>query len=139
MTSSWTCGGLRDVRSFKPCTVSRRLSVATGFYRTCVIDGVLEHPPAEYVRRPTVPRESPTPGLTHLQFEAMLSAARQSDNAFDCALVCMRRLLGLRIFETVGTNIDDLGEEQGTSSAPRPGQGRQGGPGAPAACGQPRR
>jgi len=31
---------LQDVRRFKPSTVSRRLSVA-GFYRTCVIDGVL--------------------------------------------------------------------------------------------------
>ena len=39
-----------------------------GFYRTCVIDGVLEHSPAEYVRRPAVPAESPTLGLTHLQF-----------------------------------------------------------------------
>jgi len=27
-------------------------SVASGFYRTCVLDGVLEHSPAEHVRRP---------------------------------------------------------------------------------------
>ena len=32
---------LQDVRRFKPSTVSRRLSVVAGFYRTCVIDGVL--------------------------------------------------------------------------------------------------
>jgi integrase/recombinase XerD len=31
---------LQDVRRFKPSTVSRRLSVVAGFYRTCVIDGV---------------------------------------------------------------------------------------------------
>ena len=104
---------MQDVRRFKPSTVSRRLSVVAGFYRTCVIDGVLEHSPAEYVRRPTVPPESPTLGLTHLQFEAMLTAARQSSNPFDFALVCMLGLLGLRIFETVGANIDDLGEEHG--------------------------
>ncbi|MCU1674380.1 MAG: Site-specific recombinase XerD, partial [Frankiales bacterium] len=71
---------LQDVRRFKPSTVSRRLSVVAGFYRTCVIDGVLEHSPADYVRRPSVPPESPTLGLTHLQFEAMLTAARQSTN-----------------------------------------------------------
>jgi integrase/recombinase XerD len=53
---------MQDVRRFKPSTVSRRLSVVAGFYRTCVIDGVLEHVPAEYVRRPTVPPESPTLG-----------------------------------------------------------------------------
>jgi integrase/recombinase XerD len=79
---------LQDVRRFKPSTVSRRLSVA-GFYRTCVIDGVLEHSPADYVRRPSVPPESPTLGLTHLQFEAMLTAARESTNPFDFALVCL--------------------------------------------------
>jgi integrase/recombinase XerD len=104
---------LQDVRRFKPSTVSRRLSVVAGFYRTCVIDGVLEHSPAEYVRRPTVPPESPTLGLTHLQFEAMLTAARESDSSFDFALVCLLGLLGLRIFETVGADIDDLGEEHG--------------------------
>ena len=104
---------LQDVRRFKPSTVSRRLSVVAGFYRTCVIDGVLEHPPAEYVRRPTVPPESQTLGLTHLQFEAMLTAARESGNPFDFALVCLLGLLGLRIFETVGADIEDLGEEHG--------------------------
>ena len=94
-------------------TVSRRLSVVAGFYRTYVIDGVLEHSPADYVRRPTVPSESPTLGRTHLQFGAMLTAARQSANPFDFTLACLLGLLGLRIFETVGADIDDLGEEHG--------------------------
>ena len=70
---------LQDVRRYKPSTVSRRLSVVAGIYRTCVIDGVPEHSPADYVRRPTLPSESPTLGLTHLQFEAMLTAAREVD------------------------------------------------------------
>jgi hypothetical protein len=34
---------MQEVRRFKPSTVSRRFSVTAGFYRTCVIDGVLEH------------------------------------------------------------------------------------------------
>src|SRR3954471_17423124 len=58
---------LQEVRRFQPSTVSRRMSVVAGFYRTCVVDVLLEHSPAEYVRRPTVPAESPTLGLTHLQ------------------------------------------------------------------------
>jgi site-specific recombinase XerD len=37
----------QEVRHVKPSTVSRRTSVVCGFYRTCVIDGVLEHSPAE--------------------------------------------------------------------------------------------
>jgi len=56
---------MQEVRRFKPSTVSRRFSVAAGFYRTAVIDGVLEHSPAEHVRRPAVPPESPTLGFTH--------------------------------------------------------------------------
>lgn len=66
---------LQEVRRFKPSTVSRRLSVVTCFYRTRVIDAVLEASPAVYVRRPSVPAESPTLGLSHLQFEAMIVAA----------------------------------------------------------------
>lgn len=103
----------RDVRRFKPSTVSRRLSVVAGFYRTCVIDGVLEQSPPDNVRRPRVPPESPTLGLTHLQFEAMLTASRESTNPFDFALVCLLGLLGLRIFEAIGADIEDLGEEHG--------------------------
>jgi integrase/recombinase XerD len=88
-------------------------SVAARFYRTCVIDGLLEHSPAEHVRRPPVPAESPTLGFTHLQFEALLTAACQSANPYDFALVAMLGLLGPRIFEAAGANIADLGEEHG--------------------------
>src|SRR5580658_8267783 len=73
---------MQEIRQFKPSTVSRRFSVTAGFYRTCVIDGLLEHSPAEHVRRPSVPPESPTLGFTHLQFEALLTAARQSANRY---------------------------------------------------------
>ena len=77
--------------------MSRRFSVTAGFYRTCVIDGLLEHSPAEHVRRPAVPAESPTLGFTHLQFEALLSAARESPNPYDFALVAMLGLLGVSV------------------------------------------
>jgi len=87
--------------------------VTAGFYRTCVLDGVLKHSPAEHVRRPVVPAESPTLGFTHLQFEALLTAARESPNPCDFALVAMLGLLGLRIFEASGADIGDLGEEHG--------------------------
>nr|WP_198151669.1 tyrosine-type recombinase/integrase [Kibdelosporangium sp. MJ126-NF4] len=89
------------------------MSVVTGFYRTCVIDTVLEHSPAEYVRRPVVPSESPTLGLSHLQFEALLTAARESANQFDFALVAMLGLLGLRVFEACSADLSDVGEEHG--------------------------
>jgi integrase/recombinase XerD len=104
---------MQEVRRFKPSTVSRRMAVVTGFYRTCVIDAVLEHSPADYVRRPQVPNESPVLGLSHLQFEALLAAARESTNHFDFALVAMLGLLGLRISEASRADSDDLGAEHG--------------------------
>ena len=111
---------MQEIRRFKPSTVSRRFSVAAVFYRTCVLDGVLEHSPAEYVRRPSVPAESPTLGFTHLQLEGLLTAARQSPNPYDFALVAMLGLLGLRIFEATGANIGDLSEEHGHRMTVRP-------------------
>jgi integrase len=104
---------MQEIRLFKPSTVSRRFSVAAGFYRTCVIDGLLAHSPAEHVRRPSVPPKSPTLGFTHLQFEALLTAARDSANPCDFALVAMLGLLGLRIFEATAADIADLDEEHG--------------------------
>jgi len=102
---------LQEVRCYQPSTVSRRLSVVVGFYRVCVIDQILTHSPADYARRSPMLAESPTLGLGHLQFEALLSAARLSANRNDFALIAMLGLLGLRIFEACGANIADLGEE----------------------------
>jgi integrase len=104
---------MQVVRRLKPSTVSRRTSIVAGFYRTAVMGGLLERSPAEHVRRPHVPADSPTLGLTHLQLEALLTTARQSPNPCDFALVCLLGLLGLRIFEATGLNISDLGEEHG--------------------------
>jgi integrase/recombinase XerD len=78
-----------------------------------VLDGLIEHSPAEHVRRPAVPEESPTLGFTHLQFEALLTAARGV-----CEPVRLRtggharpaRLADLRSYQS---DIGDLGEEHG--------------------------
>jgi hypothetical protein len=60
---------MQEVRRFKPPTVSRRFSVTAGFYRTAVIDGILQCSPAEHVRRPTVPAESEHPGIGRFNTE----------------------------------------------------------------------
>jgi len=126
---------MQQIRRFRPSSVSRRFSVTVWFYRTCVLDGVLEHSPAEHVRRPAVPAGSPTPGFTQLEFEALLTAAREPPNPGDAALVA---LLGLRIFEATGANIADPGEEhghrvlrvcgKGTKAVPEPLPRRSAGP-----------
>jgi integrase/recombinase XerD len=42
---------LQEVRCYQPSTVSRRLSVVVGFHRVWVIDQILAHSPADYVRK----------------------------------------------------------------------------------------
>src|SRR4051812_11964377 len=62
---------------------------------------------------PPVTTLSPTLGLSHLQFEAMLHTARQSPTINDFALICLLGLLGLRIMEATGLDISDLSEKHG--------------------------
>jgi integrase/recombinase XerD len=62
---------------------------------------------------PGGPPVKPSTVLTHLQFEALLTTARESSNSFDFALVAMLGLLGLRIFEACGANVEDPGEAHG--------------------------
>src|SRR5450631_2725064 len=50
---------MQEIRRFRPSTIARRFSVVAGFHRTCVLDGIPEHSPAEHVRRPAIPAESP--------------------------------------------------------------------------------
>jgi integrase/recombinase XerD len=51
---------MQEIRRLKPSMVSRRVSVVAGFYRTCVIDGVLEHSPPSTSAAPPCP-PSPQP------------------------------------------------------------------------------
>ena len=88
---------------------------------------MLEHSPAEHVPRPPVTTPSPMLGLGHLQFEAMLNAARLSPNPNEFALICLLGLLGLRIRAATGLDIDDLGEEHGHRVVRVPGKGHHGG------------
>jgi integrase/recombinase XerD len=57
---------MQEIRRFKPSTVSRRFSVTAGFYRTCVIDGLMPgaltrraRPPPRGARRITDARVHP--------------------------------------------------------------------------------
>jgi hypothetical protein len=101
---------MQEIRWFKPSTVSRRFSVTAGSYRTL-------HPgqhAGTLTRRALAPlvgaRRVTDLGFIHLQFEALPTAARESDKPCDFALVAMLGPPGLRIFEATGA---DLGEENG--------------------------
>lgn len=74
-------------------------------------DRFLEHNPAEWVNRPTVPRCSSTDSLTRHEMLAVLDAA-QAHSARDHALLCILGLNGLRVGEAVALNLEDLGMKQ---------------------------
>ena len=54
-------------------TISRRLSTVAGFYRFAAIDGVIEHSPAVYVRRPKIDTDSATLGLDRMELSAFIA------------------------------------------------------------------
>ena len=77
-----------EIRRFKPSAVSRRLPVAAGFCRACVIGGLLERSPTGHVRRPSVPPQSSALEFTRSS-ELLLTAARESSALCGCALAAM--------------------------------------------------
>lgn len=103
---------LSEVRGLMASTVANKLATISRFYRFAQIDGYLPGNPAEYVKRPTVPRVSTTNGLTRSELLAVLDAGQRSSPR-DHALVCILGLNGLRIGEVMGSKIDDLTRQGG--------------------------
>ena len=93
-------------------TVARRLSTVAGFYRFAVIDGLVEHSPAEFVRRPKIDTESTTLGLDRMELGVFI-AQGAAGSAVDHALACLLGLLGLRVSEACGIDIEHLAIERG--------------------------
>lgn len=93
-------------------TVKRRLSTVAGFYRFAMIDGYITSNPAEYVRRPSISNESTTLGLDRMELGGFLATAAGSAPT-EHALACLLALLGLRVSEACGIDIEHLGVERG--------------------------
>src|SRR5262249_24108272 len=66
---------MQEARRFKPSTVSRRMSVVAGFYRTCVIEGVLDHASPGY-RQATRPAQHRQVGWAILPLLSSWAAGR---------------------------------------------------------------
>ncbi|MHB8681495.1 MAG: tyrosine-type recombinase/integrase [Acidimicrobiales bacterium] len=101
-----------EERGLAPSTIGRRLSTVAGFYAIAVIDGHLEHSPAEHVRRPRIDAESTTLGLDRNELSAFI-AQGSAGSPTDHALACLLGLLGLRVSEACSINIEDISTERG--------------------------
>jgi integrase/recombinase XerD len=93
-------------------TIGRRVSTIAGFYRMAVIDGFIEHSPAEHVRRPKIDTESTTLGLDRMELSAFV-AQGAAGSPTDHALACLLGLLGLRVAEACSIDIESLSSERG--------------------------
>ncbi len=111
-----------EERGLAPATIGRRLSTVAGFYRFAVIDGAIEHSPAEYVRRPKIDTQSATLGLDRMELGAFIAQGAASSPR-DHALACLLGLLGLRISEALGIDIEDLAIERGHRTVTVMGKG----------------
>ncbi len=111
-----------EERGLATATIGRRLSTVAGFYRFAVIDGAIEHSPAEYVRRPKIDAESTTLGLDRMELGAFI-AQGAAGSAVDHALACLLGLLGLRISEALNIDIEDLAIERGHRTVTVVGKG----------------
>lgn len=100
-----------EQRGLAPATVAHKAGTLNMFYRYAVVDEYIEANPAAYVRRPPVPKESQTLGLSHLEFEAVLVAARE--RPMDHALVALLGLLGLRVSTACAADIEGLSVTHG--------------------------
>lgn len=102
-----------EEKHYERTTRAKWLSTVCLFYKYATIDRYVTEDPTVEVRRIPWPTDSPTLGLTHLQFEAMLHTAHGSENLSDGALVAMLGMLGLRAMEAQNARVEDIGEEHG--------------------------
>ena len=105
-------------------TVSKRISTVTGFYRFAHIDGLIGADPTKHVRRPKIEPESTTLGLDRSELGAFIYSA-EAIGVHEHALACLLGLLGLRISEALGVNIEDLSAVRGHRIVRIIGKGRK--------------
>ncbi len=110
VTRPYIEGWIRELEAngLRASTINGKLNTVAGFYRFAKLDGFIADNPSEAVRRPKVPNQSTTLGLTRSELLACLDVAQQTDTQ-DHALWCLLGLSGLRIGEACRLDVDDLG------------------------------
>ncbi len=111
-----------EARGRARATVTRRRCTIAGFYKYAVEEELLDHSPADHVRRPRIDYESHATGLDRNEMGALLVAAGLAPPA-EHALISLLALNGLRVSEATGADIEALGLERGhrTLTATRKG------------------
>jgi integrase/recombinase XerD len=93
-------------------TVSQRLSGLNSFYTFCDDDELIRRNPLRGVRRPKLPNESTSTGLTREELNAFLVEAKKRGPML-YALMMLLALNGLRAAEPCLAHLDDLSTMRG--------------------------
>lgn len=103
---------LEEVRLNGPRTVRRRLQTLRTFFRVAVADEYIDRDPTVMVRLPPHHRfTDDIVWLDRFQVGALLRAAEAESPAHH-ALVALMAMLGLRVSEACGLNIEDYQEDE---------------------------
>lgn len=122
-----------EARELAASTVSRRITATHMWFRFLVAEEVVDRDPTVLVTRPRVPKGSRRPWMSRTELHDYLAAA-EGIGGYTHALVCLLAFNGLRIGETIATDVADLGEGPVVSDVAGVGEGRQAGGGAAAAA-----
>lgn len=96
----------------KPRTVARSISSVASWYRYLVIEEVIEASPTEHVKRPKLPMEGSTPGLSLDELRRFLAAA-ESRGPTEHALMMLLSHTGLRINEALSCDVESVSQDSG--------------------------
>jgi integrase/recombinase XerD len=96
----------------KPATVAGRLSTIASFYTYAEDEEAVRRSPMRGVRRPKLPDQSTSTGLTREELNAFLTEARGRGRQMYSLMVVLG-LNGLRASEPTLCQVDDLGTERG--------------------------
>jgi len=100
---------------YAPATVALRLSVLSQLFEEARLRGIVEENPVKAVKRPRVPSESTTQGLTAKEATALLATCDCATvkGARDYAILRLMLYTGLRRSEVVNASWGDLRQERG--------------------------
>jgi integrase/recombinase XerD len=104
-----------EAKGIMASTINGKLNAVCGFYKLAKVDRVITDNPGEYLRRPSVPRESRREGLTRAEGFACLEAA-QAAGPLEHALWCVMLLLGPRVGEVCRLDCESIGREHGQAT-----------------------
>ncbi len=101
-----------EASGLRPRSVARKLAAVSSWYGFLVAEEVCIHSPAEHVRRPKLPDQGETPGLTRDELRRLL-AANDTRNLRNAVLLVLLATTGLRIGEALSRDVEHLSYDRG--------------------------